>query len=173
MNMESLITNCFICEEKSLHIIGENELETQQCINCGYSSADRFKLDTDNVEDNDAYKTLTDDMKQWKIIKNNRIWIPTIMTLPIGIIYPENIDNNVNHTVEMKWKVAKLVEIPEEEQKNFPIPEKDNQFYTTKYDTDSAHVFDEFINALALLNDEQKKQQKQKSELNLPKLKKA
>ena len=38
------------------------------------------------------FKKLSEDMKNWAVEKHNRIWIPTIMTLPIGMLYPINID---------------------------------------------------------------------------------
>ena len=43
--MSSVIGNCPLCEEHSLHIIGKDNLKTQQCINCGYVTAEKFKLD--------------------------------------------------------------------------------------------------------------------------------
>ena len=39
----NIISNCPLCEQKSLHVIGEGKLETQQCIHCGYVTADKFK----------------------------------------------------------------------------------------------------------------------------------
>ena len=45
----NIISNCPLCGEKSLHIIGENETQTQQCINCGYATAEKFKID--KIED--------------------------------------------------------------------------------------------------------------------------
>ena len=45
------------------------------------------------------------------------------MTLPNGMLYPINIDNMVNHKVEMKWALAELVDIPKKEQKDYPNPD--------------------------------------------------
>ena len=84
--MKNIISNCQLCEEHSLHVIGEKQATIQQCIYCGYVSSEKYK---GTKEDNDEYKNLTDDMKEWAIEKNNRIWIPSIFTLPDGLIYPQ------------------------------------------------------------------------------------
>ena len=39
-----IISNCPLCEEHSLHVIGEGGVQTQQCINCGYVTAEKLKL---------------------------------------------------------------------------------------------------------------------------------
>ena len=66
-------------------------------------------------------------LQSWVKESKDRLWIPIQMTLPFGMVYPALVDD------EMKWVFAKTVEIPEEEQKNYPIPEKENEFYKTKY----------------------------------------
>ena len=122
--MTKIISNCVLCEEKSLHVIEEDGIGTQQCINCGYASTSKF---IGTKEDNEMYKTLPEEMQSWSKEQNGRIWIPSMMTLPFGTLYPENIDG------EMKWSFAEMVDIPEEEQKNFP--DGNGGFFNQKYDT--------------------------------------
>ena len=57
-----IVSNCPLCEEKGLHIIGENETESQQCINCGYVTSHKLKLNGMSKEDSVEYKKLTDEM---------------------------------------------------------------------------------------------------------------
>ena len=173
----NIISNCPLCEEKSLHIIGENETQTQQCINCGYATAEKFKID--KIEDKEkllAYARLTDDMKKWSKISNDRVWIPTIMTLPIGMLYPSNVDNMVNHKTEMKWSFAPMVKITEEEKENFPKNDGSGGFYEKRIDTDNPKVYDKFVDAMVYINDAMKKESNKSTnsiKLNpLPKLKK-
>ena len=41
--MDNIIGNCPLCEEHSLHIIGEEEeAQLMQCIWCGYVSSPKF-----------------------------------------------------------------------------------------------------------------------------------
>jgi len=139
----NIISNCPLCEEKSLHAIGDKNAQTQQCINCGYVTAEKFK---GTKEDNETYKQLPEEMQSWSKEANGNIWIPSMITLPFGTLYPTNIDG------EMKWAFAEMVSIPEEEQKNYPIEGDTEGYYTQKYDTDNQKIFDEFILAMAEMN---------------------
>ena len=114
-----IISNCVLCKEKSLHVVEEDQFGTQQCVSCGYASTNAFKLDeSGDKESNENYKNLTDDMKKWSRVENNRVWIPSVITLPFGMLYP--FDDKENN---MKWSFAPMVEIPEDERKNFPTPD--------------------------------------------------
>ena len=167
-----LILSCPLCEEHSLHVIGSDDDQVLQCINCGYVSSPKF---IGTKEDNDEYKKLQPDMKNWSKEALERIWIPTIMTLPTGLIYPfDDEDGN------MKWGYAKMVKISEEERHKYPIEGQPNKFYEQRYDMDEAGIFDEFIFAMAQLREEVAKFNKKSdinderpdiSELRLPKLK--
>lgn len=165
----NIITNCVLCEEKSLHIIGEGEAQTQQCINCGYATAPRFNISDGGKEKCEPYVTLTDEMKSWSQEANNHIWIPTILTLPFGLLFPEN-DKDGN----LQWGFADLIYLSEEEQKKYPIPGTEDQFYRTKYDTDNATKYDTFLEAMVYVNSVAKKHNEPKEvpEIKLPKLKK-
>ena len=85
--MDSIISNCPLCEEHSLHVVGEDGAQIHQCINCGYVSSPKY---VGTKETNEEYKKLTDDMKKWAVEMNGRIWIPTMMTLPTAMLYPIN-----------------------------------------------------------------------------------
>ena len=140
----NIITNCPLCEEKSLHVVGENESETQQCISCGYVTSTKY---IGTKETNEEFQKLTDDMKSWAKEESGKIWIPSIFTLPFGMLYPYN-DKDGN----MKWYFAKTVEISEKEKKDYPI-EGSDKFYTKKFDTENAESYDEFLFAMGRLND--------------------
>ena len=141
--MSSVIGNCPLCEEHSLHILGENELQTQQCINCGYVTAEKFKLNGLKKEKHPEYETLTDDMKRWTKDVNDRLWIPTILTLPIGMLYPMDVDNLVNHKTEMKWHFAPMIEIPEKDREKYP--DGNGSFYKRRIDTDNPTIYESFL----------------------------
>jgi len=168
-----IISNCPLCEEKTLHIIGEGETEMMQCIHCGYVSTKSFIGD---METNESYKKLTEQMQSWSKEDNGRIWIPSIMTLPIGMLYP--IDITVPNDKEdkvMKWAFAEMVDIPKEEQKNYP--DGNGGFYERMYDTENATIYDEFFEGMLVVNNLMKliaeEQNTPKPEkLKLPKLKK-
>ena len=79
-SIEKVISNCPLCEERALHMIGEGDIQMMQCIACGYVSSPKFKGKKDN---NEEYNKLTDDMKNWSKEALNRIWIPLYLLYQI------------------------------------------------------------------------------------------
>ena len=139
--MKDIIGNCFLCEEKALHVAGTEEAQVMQCINCGYTTTTKF---TGTKETNEEFQKLGEDMKNWAVESNGKIWIPSIITLPIGMLYPVNIKK------EMKWAFAPMVEISENERENYP--NGNGGFYDKKIDTDSAIIYDLFIEGMSQIN---------------------
>ena len=142
--MKDLISNCFLCEEKALHVAGTEDAQVMQCINCGYTTSTKF---SGTKETNEEFQKLSEDMKNWSVEKNDRIWIPSIITLPIGMLYP------IEEKTEMKWAFAPMVEIPEEDRKKYPNPNVPGKFYEKKIDTDNPKVFNKFILGMSYLNE--------------------
>jgi hypothetical protein len=126
--------------------VGTEEAQVMQCINCGYVSSTKY---IGTKETNEEFQKLGEDMKNWAKEENNRIWIPSVMTLPIGMLYPIDDDD------EMKWAFAPMVEIPEDEKENYP--DGKGGFYERKIDTDNPKIYEEFVNAMFYVNNELKK----------------
>tara|TARA_A100001201_G_scaffold59843_1_gene57307 strand:- start:573 stop:1028 length:456 start_codon:yes stop_codon:yes gene_type:complete len=141
--MKDLISNCFLCGEKSLHVAGTEEAQVMQCINCGYTTSTKF---TGTKETNEEFQKLGEDMKNWSIEKQGKIWIPSIITLPIGMLYPTNDEDG-----KMKWNFAPMVEITEEERREFPNP--NGGYYEKRIDTDNPIIYDKFIEGMTYIND--------------------
>jgi hypothetical protein len=140
--MKDLISNCFLCEEKALHVAGTEKARVMQCINCGYTTSTKY---IGTKETNEEFQKLGEDMKNWAKEENGYIWIPSIITLPIGMLYPVNIKK------EMKWAFAPMVEIPEEDRKNFP--NEQGGFYERKIDTDNSTIYDLFLTGMSYINE--------------------
>ena len=153
--MKDLISNCFLCGEKALHVAGTEESQVMQCINCGYTTSTKFK---GIKADNEDFQKLGEDMKNWAKEKNGHIWIPSIITLPIGMLYPIKTKitdgiGEVGDTIKsvMKWAFAPMVEIPEDDRKDFPNPQ--GGFYDKKIDTDNAVIYDLFLEGMTKVNE--------------------
>ena len=140
--MKDLVSNCFLCEERALHVAGTEEAQVMQCINCGYTTSTKF---TGTKETNEEFQKLGKDMKNWAVESNGKIWIPSIITLPIGMLYPVNIKK------ELKWAFAPMIEIPEKERENFP--NEQGGFYDKKIDTDNSIVYNLFIEGMTYINE--------------------
>jgi len=145
--MNSIISNCPLCEQHSLHVVGEVEVQIHQCINCGYVSSPKY---IGTKETNEEYQKLTDDMKKWSVEENGRIWIPTMMTLPTAMLYPTDGEDGV-----MKWAYAPIVDIPEDKRKDYPKP--DGSYYDKTYDVENPKVYDIFLEAMSFINESVKK----------------
>ena len=158
----NIISNCPLCEEHSLHILGKEEAQMMQCLSCGYTSTTKFIGDKDT---NEEYNKLTEDMKKWSKEFNGRIWIPTMMTLPVGMLYPQD-DKDGN----MKWYFSEMIDIPEEDRKNYPI-EGGIGNYKQRYDVENTKEYDEFFEGMLELNN-RLKEEATPPEIKLPKLKK-
>jgi ribosomal protein L37E len=142
--VKDLISNCFLCGERALHVAGTEEAQVMQCINCGYTTSTKFR---GIKADNEEFQKLGEDMKNWAKEENGYIWIPSIITLPIGMLYPIDKDN------KMKWSFAPMVEIPEEERKKYPNPNAPGKFYERKIDTDNPKIYNEFIEGMSYVNE--------------------
>ena len=160
--MKDIISNCFLCEEHSLHVAGTEDAQVMQCINCGYTTTSKF---IGTKETNEEFQKLGEDMKKWAKEENNRIWIPSVLTLPIGMLYPITEDD------KMKWAFAPMVKISKDEKENYPNGK--GGFYEKKIDTDNPIIYEEFILGMSYVNELMKEASEPKpSKINLPKLKK-
>ena len=154
----SIITNCPLCEERGLHIMKTaDEKDVRQCINCGYVTAENLLLNGKDVSMNQTYAHLTEDMKAWSKVHDDRIWMPVVITLPFAMLYPDNVKNKKTDELEMKWRIAYMVDIPEKDQKNYPVENVEDQFYNKRYDTENAKSYSLFVYAMTELNEYSKK----------------
>jgi|TARA_R110000796_G_scaffold183229_1_gene299651 hypothetical protein len=140
--MKDIIGNCLLCKERALHVAGMEEAQVMQCINCGYTTSTKY---TGTKETNEEFQKLGEDMKNWAVEKNGKIWIPSIIALPVGMLYPINIKKKI------KWAFAPMVEIPEDKRKNFP--NEQGGFYDKKIDTDNSVIYDLFIEGMTKINE--------------------
>ena len=167
--MENIVSNCPLCEEHSLHLSNDKELNFMQCIACGYVSSDKFK---GTIEENEEYKKLDELLQKWVKVTENRLWIPIQMTLPFGMLYPALVDD------EMKWVFAKSLEIPKEEQEKYPIPGTEGEFYKMRYETDTPQFYEKYSEALSFVQEfiksetEKSANESGVTKIKLPKLKK-
>ena len=161
-----IVSNCPLCEEKSLHVIEEDGIGTQQCINCGYATTSNF---IGTRETNETFKTLPEEMQSWSKEVGGRIWIPSMITLPFGTLYPVNITvPNDKEDKVMKWAFAEMVDIPEEEQENYP--DGNGGYYKQRYDTNNQKVYDLFLEAMTEMNEKARQDSVPESKIKLPKL---
>lgn len=159
----NVILECPLCGNKSLHVLKESN-GTMQCLHCGYVTNDSL---TGKKENNETYQALDDNMKKMTKEVKDKIWIPTVLTLDIGILSPILVDEN------MFWSFVPLVDIPVDEQENYPLPEGDGN-YNSRYDNSQTVLYSDFTQALKEIKEitDGTRTLNTKQKIELPKLKK-
>ena len=140
--MKDLISNCFLCGEHSLHVAGTEESQVMQCIHCGYTTTTKY---IGTKETNEEFQKLSEDMKKWAKEENDRIWIPTVLTLPVGMLYPIDDEN------KMKWSFAPMVEISQDEKEKYKNSE--GGYYEKRIDVENPKIYDEFFEVMLYVNE--------------------
>jgi len=134
-----VVIDCPICDEHELQVVNDETKELMQCISCGYSTSGDMEGTIENCEN---FKKIDSSLKKWAKEAKGHVWIPSVLNLELGVFYP--IDGKDG---EMTWAFAPLVEIPEDEQKNYPIADGSGN-YKTKYDLEKQITFEGFANGL-------------------------
>jgi ribosomal protein L37E len=140
--MKDIVSNCFLCGERSLHVAGTEEAQVMQCIHCGYVSSTKY---IGTKETNEEFQKLGEDMKKWAKEENGRIWIPTVLTLPVGMLYPIDDEN------KMKWSFAPMVEISQDEKEKYKNSE--GGYYEKRIDVENPKIYDEFFEVMLYVNE--------------------
>ena len=135
--MERVIDSCPICyDTDSCFEDIQEKFKSYMCFNCGFMSSSYYTKDT--VKEAEGMVKLVDELKSFD--EERQIWwYPSVLNMgPKGIIFPEGNSGN------WVWKYAEVVEVPKEEQKQYPIPGKDGEFYTEKLDVENAKSYGQY-----------------------------
>ena len=143
---EEQITSPIDGSDKCFRIFSEPETTEQYlCMTTGYSSTSEHKIGSETLNQELARVPELVQTLQHYDEERDIVWIPTIMNVPgKGMVFPEgNLEN-------WGWSFAPIVEIPKDEIKNYPIPNKEGEFFDSKLDIDNAQKFEknEFDKAL-------------------------
>ena len=118
---------------------GPDGSESYLCMSSGYTTNSNFKKGSSEIEAALANSPRLIREVMFYDKKRDLVWFPVIMNMgQRGIIYPEGSKD------EWNWKYASVIEIPKDEQKNYPIPNKDGKFYETKLDVENALTYDKW-----------------------------
>lgn len=145
----SVVIKCNLCGAKALHIhkIENSDIDTRQCINCGYATNSNLK---GSMEENEYFNKFSDFIKKFSKESDGHIWFPSMINLPIGSLYPMEKDD------KLKWALVRMIDIPEDQQKHFPDELNPGKFLSKTLDYDNQELFDDYIIGLAKLRDEVK-----------------
>ena len=134
--MEKKIT-CPVCfsGERCFEDV-QDTFSSFMCFNCGYMSHSNYT--EEKISEIQHTSQLIRDLA-YKDDDRDIYWYPSVVNMgKLGIIYPDGLPHDWN------WKFAKVTQVSEEEQKNYPIPGKDGEYYTERLDVDNAQEFGQF-----------------------------
>ncbi len=121
------------------------EEESYLCIDTGYTTNTTYAIGSAAIKDAESKAPkLINDLK-YTDEDRGVVWFPSIVQVPgIGMIFPDG-----SSIDEWHYSVAKQIPIPEDEQKNYPITNKEGQYYQSRLDMDNLKTFanDEFEKA--------------------------
>jgi len=125
------------------------DIKSYLCMDSGYTSNTTYEVDSELISN--VEKSAPQIVKDLKFIDETRniIWYPSVIQIPGGgMVFPDGTDKD-----NWGWSVAKEVKIPEEEQKQYPIADKEDEYYVSKLDMDNLRKFskDEFEAACEIL----------------------
>jgi hypothetical protein len=113
-------------------------IESRICMESGYTTNELLKINSDNIAKYES--TITEFMCAMKYIdiELGCIWYPTFINLPGGMVYCEQKDDN------LVWKSASVIEMTEEEQLKYPMPDKEGEYFTSRLDVENAKIYDKY-----------------------------
>lgn len=145
LETEEKRVQCPICEGFNCLEEQYEEIQTWLCTDCGYHSNSSYKNFSKELKSVlSTSPQLVVDLKKFDD-ERSIWWFPTIINMPLkGILYP---DGTVD---EWQWLYTPIVDIPESERQNYPIPGKDGEFFEKRLAEEKARRFkkDDFFSAL-------------------------
>ena len=129
-------------------------IESYLCMDSGYTSNTKYTADSEMIKqvEKGAPKIVND----LKFIDEERniIWYPSVLQIPgEGMIFPDGTGKD-----DWGWSVAKEILLTDDEQKKYPVPNKENEYYKSRLDMENIRTFtkDKFemaCEALGLIRD--------------------
>ena len=139
--MDTKNTLCPICNTADkLYIDSNDKGETRFCLNCGYQTHSKFKIGAPELEQYESNNPKLVNALRKEDKETGQCWFPAVITLGnLGIIFPDG-----TGVEEWKWGFARVVSIPIFERVNFPIADKEGEFYESRLDIENAIHFNTF-----------------------------
>ena len=124
------------CFEDTQTIPNGEAVTSYMCMECGYTTT---TLNVDGSMLINEYESQTAELikdLRW-IDDKNLVWYPTVLNFPsFGIIFPDGINK-----MDWRWTAAPAVDVPIEDQKNYPIPGQKDKFYQRRIDMTASKKF--------------------------------
>ena len=114
----------------------QNGIESRICMDTGYTTVSKYKLDSPEVSEYESSTSQLIRDLRFTDEELGQYWYLTTVMFSTGMIYPEGTPN------DWKWVYAPVINIPKDEQKNYPIPGKPGEYYETRLGIDVAEYYE-------------------------------
>ena len=111
-------------------------IQSYLCMESGYTTTDQLIKNSSYLDLHEENLTELMIAAKHEDELTDLIWYPTFMQMPGGMLYPEGTAKT------LKWRVAKVIPIDGDERLQYPIPGKDEEYFTSKLDVDNANIYD-------------------------------
>ena len=116
----------------------QNNTTSYMCMESGFTTTDAMKIGSDVIEKYEAQLTELMRASKYEDIERGLIWYPAFLQMPgVGMLYPIG-----SNREDIRWEVCKVVMILGEERKKYPVPGKENEYFTSRLDVENAERFD-------------------------------
>lgn len=124
-------------------------LTSYMCMESGFTSHEKLTIDSDYTRKYE--EMITQLMRDVKHNDHSRglVWYPSFININgVGMLYTIGTNSS-----DMTWQMARVVNIIGDERLKYPIPGKENEYFTSRLDVENAMTFDamNFENALDAL----------------------
>jgi len=147
--MDNLII-CDRCSSDACYVDEVNQdIKTYFCYGCGFQTNSLMK------EGEDFYNTQIEILPElykdlFHTDKDGKIWMPSAVNIPDqGMVFA-----NGSNSTNWKWSAVKAIPVLEEEKTKYPIPGKQEEYYSYRMDMTTMKNFTEldYIEALTYIN---------------------
>ena len=121
-------------------------LNSYICMESGFGTNDLLRIGSDDV--NIYEERISQLMRDVKYIDETRglIWYPSYIHVGSYVLYC------IGSTIkDLAWEVAPIVSLSEEESKQYPVPGRENEYFTSRIDIGAAQFYIDFNTALTSL----------------------
>jgi Zn ribbon nucleic-acid-binding protein len=129
---------CPVCKQIECYVEAESGIDSYLCVGCGYTTTSKH---VHNSIDLRQWEQVTAEIiKASKFVDTNTnlVWYPSVLNFPSkGLIFPDGTNES-----NWKWRMAPVVQIPEEERTKYPVPGKKDEYYSSRINMGGSKLFE-------------------------------
>ena len=111
-------------------------VESRICLATGYTTRDDWKAGSDKLNQFESHITELMNETKYEDPELGTIWYLSTMSTPAAVLYPAGSANR------WAWQVSPVEYLTGDDRKKYPIPGKENEYYTSRLATEKAEDFE-------------------------------